>query len=97
MNEIFSGKNTSEKERRSVHMKKVVAMYEQEEAYGKNLAEYVNRKENMPFELQVFSQADKLSDYLQGHTPQLLLLSEESSLESYGEMSVKNAGCFIFN
>ncbi len=70
-------------------MKKVVAMYEQEEAYGKNLAEYVNRKENMPFELQVFSQADKLSDYLQGHTPQLLLLSEESSLESYGEMSVK--------
>lgn len=70
-------------------MKKVVAMYEQEEAYGKNLAEYVNRKENMPFELQVFSQADKLSDYLQVHTPQLLLLSEESSLESYGEMSVK--------
>ena len=70
-------------------MKKVVAMYEQEEEYGKNLAEYVNRKENMPFELQVFSQADKLSDYLQGHTPQLLLLSEESSLESYGEMFVK--------
>ena len=33
-------------------MKKVVAMYEQEEAYGKNLAEYVNRKENMPFELR---------------------------------------------
>lgn len=70
-------------------MKKVVAMYEQEEAYGKNLAEYVNRKENMPFEVQVFSQADKLSDYLQGHTPQLLLLSEESSLESYGDMCKK--------
>lgn len=58
-------------------MKKVVAMYEQEEAYGKNLAEYINRRESVPFEMQVFSQADKLSAYLQGHTPQLLLLSEE--------------------
>ena len=70
-------------------MKKVVAMYEQEEAYGKNLAEYVNRKENMPFEVQVFSQEDKLTAYLQGHTPQLLLLSEENSLESYGDMCKK--------
>lgn len=89
MNEILVVKIPVKKKGESVHMKKVVAMYEQEEAYGKNLAEYVNRKENMPFELQVFSQADKLSDYLQVHTPQLLLLSEESSLESYGEMSVK--------
>ena len=89
MNEILVVKIPVKKKGESVHMKKVVAMYEQEEVYGKNLAEYVNRKENMPFELQVFSQADKLSDYLQGHTPQLLLLSEESSLESYGEMSVK--------
>ena len=89
MNEILVVKIPVKKKGESVHMKKVVAMYEQEEAYGKNLAEYVNRKENMPFELQVFSQADKLSDYLQGHTPHLLLLSEESSLESYGEMSVK--------
>ncbi len=66
-------------------MKKVVAMYEQEEAYGKNLAEYVNRRESIPFEMQVFSQADKLSAYLEGHTPQLLLLSEGSGLE-YGEI-----------
>lgn len=70
-------------------MKKVVAMYEQEEAYGKNLAEYINRRESVPFEMQVFSQADKLSAYLQGHTPQLLLLSEGSSLESYGEIREK--------
>ena len=69
MNEILVVKIPVKKKGESVHMKKVVAMYEQEEAYGKNLAEYVNRKENMPFELQVFSQADKLSDYLQGHTP----------------------------
>ena len=48
----------------------------------------------MPFELQVFSQADKLSDYLQGHTPQLLLLSE-NSLESYGDMSVKTQDVYI--
>ena len=64
MNEILVVKIPVKKKGESVHMKKVVAMYEQEEAYGKNLAEYVNRKENMPFELQVFSQADKLSDYL---------------------------------
>ena len=64
-------------------------MYEQEEAYGKNLAEYVNRRESVPFEMQVFSQADKLSAYLEGHTPQLLLLSEESGLEDYGEMRKK--------
>ena len=70
-------------------MKKIVAMYEQEEAYGKNLAEYVNRRESVPFEMQVFSQADKLSAYLEGHTPQLLLLSEESSLENYGEVREK--------
>ena len=89
MNEILVVKIPVKKKGESVHMKKVVAMYEQEEAYGKNLAEYVNRKENMPFELQVFSQADKLSDYLQGHTPQLLLLSEENSLESYGDMCKK--------
>ena len=89
MNEILVVKIPVKKKGESVHMKKVVAMYEQEEAYGKNLAEYVNRKENMPFEVQVFSQADKLSDYLQGHTPQLLLLSEESSLESYGDMCKK--------
>ena len=65
MNEILVVKIPVKKKGESVHMKKVVAMYEQEEAYGKNLAEYVNRKENMPFEVQVFSQADKLSDYLQ--------------------------------
>ena len=55
MNEILVVKIPVKKKGESVHMKKVVAMYEQEEAYGKNLAEYVNRKENMPFELQVFS------------------------------------------
>ena len=58
MNEILVVKIPVKKKGESVHMKKVVAMYEQEEAYGKNLAEYVNRKENMPFEVQVFSQAD---------------------------------------
>lgn len=68
-------------------MKKVVAMYEQEEAYGKNLAEYVNRKENIPFEVQVFSEPDKFSAYLKGHTPQMLLLSEGSGLDEYGELS----------
>lgn len=70
-------------------MKKVVAMYEQEEAYGKNLAEYVNRRDSVPFEMQVFSQADKLSAYLQNHTPQLLLLSEGSGLKGYGELCEK--------
>ena len=50
MNEILVVKIPVKKKGESVHMKKVVAMYEQEEAYGKNLAEYVNRKENMPFE-----------------------------------------------
>ena len=70
-------------------MKKVVAVYEQEEAYGKNLAEYVNRRESVPFEMQVFSQADKLSTYLQSHTPQLLLLSEGSDLKGYGEICDK--------
>ena len=68
-------------------MKKVVAMYEREEAYAKNLAEYVNRKENIPFEVQVFSEPDKLSAYLKGHTPQMLLLSEGSGLDEYGELS----------
>ena len=48
MNEILVVKIPVKKKGESVHMKKVVAMYEQEEAYGKNLAEYVNRKENMP-------------------------------------------------
>ena len=70
-------------------MKKIVAMYEQEEAYGRNLAEYVNRRENIPFEVQVFSEPDKFSDYLQGHTPHLLLLSEESGLDVYGSVRDK--------
>ena len=83
MNEILVVKIPVKKKGESVHMKKVVAMYEQEEAYGKNLAEYVNRKENMPFELQVFSQADKLSDYLQ--------------FGIVWRDVCENAGCFIFN
>ena len=69
MNEILVVKIPVKKKGESVHMKKVVAMYEQEEVYGKNLAEYVNRKENMPFELQVFSQADNLTAYLPAQIP----------------------------
>lgn len=64
-------------------MKRVVAMYEENGNYARKLAEYVSRKESVPFELQFFSDADKLSSYLQTHKPEYLVLSENDAAQQF--------------
>ena len=44
----------------------------------------------MPFEIQIFSDKEKLTDYLKANNPQMLVLSEECSMEDYEKLDEKS-------
>lgn len=57
-------------------MKKILALYDEEEAYCRQLAEYANRKEGYPFRAVPFTSAEKLERYAKENRIELLLLPE---------------------
>lgn len=57
-------------------MKKILAVYDEDEDYGRQLAEYVNRKEGIPFRMMAFTSLDKLEEYVEKAQVELVILPE---------------------
>lgn len=62
-------------------MKKILALYDADEAYSRQLAEYINRKEGNPFRALTFSSMEKLSEYSRDDPIEVLLTSEAAESE----------------
>lgn len=56
-------------------MKKILAVYDEDKAYGKQLAEYINRKDGNPFRALTFSSMEKLEEYSKSDSIEILLTS----------------------
>ena len=57
-------------------MKHILAVYDVDSVYAARLAEVVNRKEKIPFEVVAFSSMEKLRIFSAEHPVKLLLLGE---------------------
>lgn len=70
-------------------MKKILAVYDTDEEYGKRLSEYFNRKESIPFSMVCFTKEDTLVMYAEEHPIDMLLLPESSMSQKIARLPVK--------
>lgn len=59
-------------------MMRVLAVYGIDSSYGERFADYVNQKEKIPFTAMAFSNLEKLLQYSEEHTVEILLVDEEA-------------------
>lgn len=57
-------------------MMKILAVYDGDPAFGERLADYVNQKEIVPFAAMAFSSLDRLKEYGEDHSIEILLVDE---------------------
>ncbi len=69
-------------------MKKILAVYDSDEQYGKRLSEYLNRKESIPFSMVFFTKEEALAEYAREHTIDMLLLQEASMSKVIQELAI---------
>lgn len=69
-------------------MKKILAVYDRDEQYGKRLSEYLNRKESIPFSMVFFTNEEALVQYAKQYTIDMLLLQESSMNRAIQELSI---------
>ncbi len=62
-------------------MKKIWAILDVERNYAIRLMEYLNHKSGIPFDIQVFTDEEKLAEYADAHSIELLLVSEKAYSE----------------
>lgn len=57
-------------------MVKIMAVYDEDALYARRLAEYVNRRETIPFTAMAFSNLERLKEYGDSHEIEILLVGE---------------------
>lgn len=62
-------------------MKPLVGILDHEEEYGKRLAAFIAKQPSVPFDVVLFSSAEKLREYMRSKLPDLLLLGLGSESE----------------
>ncbi len=70
-------------------MKHILAVYDVDSVYAARLAEVVNRKEKIPFEVVAFSSMEKLRIFSAEHPVKLLLLGEGVTQEEKDSISAE--------
>lgn len=55
---------------------KIMAVYDEDALYARRLAEYVNRRETIPFTAMAFSNLERLKEYGDSHEIEILLVGE---------------------
>ena len=58
-------------------MVKIMAVYDEDALYARRLAEYVNRRETIPFTAMAFSDLERLREYADSHEIEILLVGEK--------------------
>ncbi len=69
-------------------MKKILAVYDSDEQYGKRLSEYLNRKESIPFTMVFFTNEEALVQYAAQHVIDMLLLQEAAMTKAIQELAI---------
>lgn len=71
--------------------KKVLAIYDMDPCYGERFAEFVNRREQVPFEVVAFTALERLKEYALGRQIELLLINAgvgQEEIEKLGAAQV---------
>lgn len=68
--------------------KNIFAVCDLEAAYAYNLMEYMNVKQNTPFEVQAFTNVKSLEIFMQDHEIELLLISSQAMCESVRKLHI---------
>ena len=69
--------------------KKVFAICDLEEAYVVRLADYLNRKGMMPYQVLAFTNLDSLGQYAEDNEIEILLISPDAMTDRVKTMCVK--------
>lgn len=70
-------------------MKKILAVYDADDEYGRRLSEYLNRKESVPFTMAFFTKEEALLEYGREHPIDMLLISENAVNENIAALNIK--------
>lgn len=68
--------------------KHILAVCDLEEAYARNFMQYLNRKRNIPFQIQAFSSVEKLLEAGNREPIEVLLISDKAMTEEVRRLSI---------
>lgn len=68
--------------------KNILAVCDLEEEYARKLMDYLNLKENVPFEVHAFTDVEKLEEYLKNEKVDILLISENAVKDSVSDYEI---------
>ena len=68
--------------------KSILAICDLEEAYVCNLAEYMNQRKNIPFEVQAFTDPGSLAEFVKSNHVEVLLISTEAMSDEVKEWDI---------
>jgi len=68
--------------------KNILAVCDMEESYAYNFVEYINQKRSMPFEVQAFTNVEKLAEFCQESRIEILLISDKAMKEEIKSLNV---------
>ena len=68
--------------------KNILAVCDMEEAYACNFVEYINQKRSIPFEVQAFTNVEKLAEFCQTNRTEILLISDKAMKDEVKNLNV---------
>ena len=68
--------------------KQIFAVCDLEAEYARNFMEYLNRKNNLPFEVQAFTSVESLAAYAGQTHVELLLISSDAMCREVQELNI---------
>ena len=72
--------------RKERDMEKVIAVYDVDPVYAQRFADVVNQKEKVPFEVIPFTTLEKLKEYVNHNSVEILLVSDSVPKEQVEEI-----------
>ena len=68
--------------------KNILAVCDMEEEYACNFVEYINQKRSIPFEVQAFTNVEKLTEFCEDSRIEILLISDKAMEEEVKKLNV---------
>ncbi|MGN0361586.1 MAG: hypothetical protein ACI4ET_01975 [Bilifractor sp.] len=70
-------------------MRKVLAICDTEKDYAIRFMDYLNRRQNLPFEIHSFTALESLKDFVREHPVEILLIAERAVTEEVRQLQIR--------
>jgi len=76
--------------------KRILAVFDGEESYAYRLMDFISEKENVPFEIHVFTKADIFFSYAEKEEIECLLISESAYQQEVEKLKIPQMASAAF-